>query len=143
MFINNKIDKKQIEIDSAIINTQQEISKIETSTQKLRDNTSKYISMRQKLEDLNNKITEKNKVKKAIPTLMNQLMAIIPQEVQLTSIQNNTSTHIVIDAQAEKYEQLGYFISKIKNDGILTNIVSDNGQKQGGIVRVTIEGELP
>ncbi len=143
IFINNRIDAKQKEIESTIAIAEKEINKIETSTQKLKDNTSKYINMRQRLEELNAKITQKKKVKKAIPTLMNQLMSVIPKEVQLTSVQNNTGTHIIIDAQAERYEQLGYFISKIKNDGILTNIVSDKGQKQGGVVRVTIEGELP
>ncbi len=142
-YLNSSMKAKQEEIDEAIIQVNKEISKLQSNTTILKNNTSRYVSMRQKLEELNTQISEKQKVKKAIPTLLNQIMSIIPKEAQITSIQNTTSRHIVINAQAEKYEQLGYFISKIKNDGILTNLISDSGQKQEGLVKVTIEGELP
>ena len=70
-------------------------------------------------------------------------MNVIPENVQLTSIQNTTDRHIVIEAQSDKYEQLGYLKGRLKTDNILTNVVSDSGQKQDGVVIVTIEGELP
>ena len=70
-------------------------------------------------------------------------MYIIPERVQLTSIVNTTGRKIKIVAQSDKYDQLGYFIAKIKLDKMLNNTISSSGQKAAGVVTVTIEGELP
>ena len=70
-------------------------------------------------------------------------MDIIPKQAQITSIENTSNKKIVINAQAENYEYLGYLKAKIKADNILVNVVSSSGQKQDGLVKVTIEGELP
>ena len=72
-------------------------------------------------------------------------MYIIPQGVQITSIENTVGSEIVINAQSATYEQLGYLKSKIKEDGILLDVQSDSGQKQSStsIARITIEGDLP
>ena len=66
-----------------------------------------------------------------------------PENVQLTSIENTSGTHVVINAQSNKYEQLGYLKAKIKADVILTNVISTAGQKDNNIVTVKIEGDLP
>ena len=50
---------------------------------------------------------------------------------------------MVITAQSLDYQQIGYFKGVLKVEGILTNVVSDNGLKQDGLVKVTIEGDLP
>ena len=70
-------------------------------------------------------------------------MFVIPQKVAITSIKNTVDNHIVIDAQAEKYEQLGYFKALIASKGILEDVKSTSGIKDGNLVKVTIEGELP
>ena len=72
--------------------------------------------------------------------LLNQIMTVIPVDVQLTSIENTTDTHIVINAQSDKYEQLGYFTARLKVESILTNVISTAGQKDGSVVTVKIEG---
>lgn len=143
IYLNNAMTKKENEIDTAISNVRNQISMVNSDISKIKTNTNKYINMREKLEELNDKISEKNKTKKAIPTLLNEIMWSIPKEVQITSIENTSGTHIVIKAQSETYQQLGYLKAKIKEDGILTNVVSDSSQKQDGVVKVTIEGELP
>ena len=95
------------------------------------------------LEEANNKMSDQNKTKNAIPNLLNQIMSIVPENVQLTSIENTSSTHVVINAQSNKYEQLGYLKAKIKTDVILTNVISTAGQKDNNVVTVKIEGDLP
>ena len=70
-------------------------------------------------------------------------MFSIPQGVQVTSIENTSENGIIINAQSEKYEQLGYFKTVLKTQGILTNVVSTAGTKDGDLIRITIEGELP
>lgn len=95
------------------------------------------------LQDINDKINNALKTKNAIPNLLNQIMFIIPENVQITSIQNTTDKHIEINAQSNKYEQLGYLKAKIKADNILTNVISTAGQKENNVVTVKIEGDLP
>ena len=95
------------------------------------------------LEEMNDKLTDRTRTKNAIPNLLNQIMFIIPENVQITSIENTTDTHIVIDAKSDKYEQLGYLKAKIKSDVILTNVISTAGQKDNNVVTVRIEGDLP
>ena len=70
-------------------------------------------------------------------------MTIIPDNVQLTSIENSSGMKVVITAQSDHYDQLGYFVAKIKNAVILNNAISTAGQKDNGVVTIKIEGELP
>ncbi|MBO5478366.1 MAG: hypothetical protein J6A04_01400 [Clostridia bacterium] len=145
LFLKNEIQNKNSEIAQATQEVNVQISKINSDTSKLRTNTSKYKSMTEKLDELTTKTQEKNKRKNAIPTLLNQIMYVIPKGVQITSIQNTSGDNIVINAQSATYEQLGYLKSKIKEEGILLNVVSDSGQKEGqtGLIKTVIEGELP
>ena len=98
--------------------------------------------MVQALENLNDRVSDANQSRNMIPNLLNQIMFVVPENVQITSIENTTDRHIVIVAQAEKYEQLGYFKAKLKTDGILNNVVSDSGVNDGSAVKVTIEGDI-
>ena len=70
-------------------------------------------------------------------------MSILPENVQITSIENTTERHVVITAQSDKYEQLGFLTAKIKAEDILKNTISTSGQKDNRIVTIKIEGELP
>lgn len=145
MFLNKEIQNKNDEIQKATQEVNTQIAKINTDTTQLRNNTSKYKSMVQRLEDLTSKTQEKNRRKNAIPTLLNQIMYVIPKGVQITSIQNTSGDTIVINAQSYNYEQLGYFKAKIKEDDILLNVVSNSGERQGqtGLIKTVIEGSLP
>lgn len=141
-FINNEIDKKTKEVQLNMKQQQQQISNIQKDKTQIDSRTSEYAKMINNLETINQTIAANSKIKNAIPTLLNQIMYVIPKNVQLTSIQNTTGTHIVITAQAEKYEQLGYFKAILKTDNILQNVVSDSGVKENGVVKVTIEGDI-
>lgn len=145
LFLNKAIQDKSKEISQATEQVNLEISKINDDISKLRANTSKYKSMTERLDQLTTKTQEKNKRKNAIPTLLNQIMYVIPKGVQITSIENTSGDDIVIQAQSLTYEQLGYLISKIKQDGILLNAVPDSGQKDGqtGLIKTKIQGKLP
>lgn len=145
LLFNNAIEDKRTEIAKATQEVNTQISKIESDTSILRANTSKYKSMTERLDELTSKTQEKNRRKNAIPTLLNQIMYIIPKGVQITSIENTSGANIVINAQSYTYEQLGYLKSKIKEDEILLDVVSDSGQKEGqtGLIKTVIEGKLP
>lgn len=141
--LNSQIGKKQQEAESYIENTNKQIQLANADNEKIKTKTNEYTTMINELEQANEKIADRNKTRNAIPNLLNQIMSIIPENVQLTSIENTSETHVVINAQSNKYEQLGYLKAKIKADVILTNVISTAGQKDNNIVTVKIEGDLP
>lgn len=141
--LNSQIGKKQQEAESYIENTNKQIQLANADNEKIKTKTNEYTAMINELEQANEKIADRNKTRNAIPNLLNQIMSIIPENVQLTSIENTSGTHVVINAQSNKYEQLGYLKAKIKADVILTNVISTAGQKDNNIVTVKIEGDLP
>ena len=141
--LNYQIEQKEKEADDSITHTNSQIELANKDNEQIKSKTNEYTTMIQNLQDANDRITDRNRTRNAIPNLLNQIMSIIPENVQLTSIENDTGTHIVINAQSNKYEQLGFFVARLKTDVILNNVVSTAGQKDGGIVTIKIEGDLP
>lgn len=139
----NQMNRKRSEAEQAIVATNEQIELATTDNEKINSKINEYTNMLKNLEEANDRITDRNKTRNAIPNLLNQIMSIIPENVQLTSIENASSTHIVINAQSNKYEQLGYFVAKMKTEVILTNIISTAGQKDNNVVSIKIEGDLP
>lgn len=143
MLLFNQMNKKNREIEESIQGTTEQINLANSDNEKIKTKTNEYTSMIKSIEDANDKIAERNRSRNAIPNLLNQIMSIIPANVQITSIENSIGTHIVIYAQSNKYEQLGYLVAKMKTDVILTNVISTSGQKDEDVVVVKIEGDLP
>lgn len=141
--VNYQLEKKMEEADESINNTNSQIALANSDNEKIKSKTNDYTTMIKNLEDANDKITDRNKSRNAIPNLLNQIMSVIPEQVQLTSIENSTGSHVIINAQSSKYEQLGFFVAKLKNDSILINVVSTAGQKDNNVVTIKIEGDLP
>ncbi len=138
-----QMNKKQTEIEGLIASEQSEISKIEKNTEELNSKNKKYTALTQELKAINEKISTIAEMKNSIPNLLNQIMYVIPEEVKLTSVENTSGKNIKIVAESTNYDQLGYFIAKIKLEGYLKDVVSSSGQKTGDTVKVTIEGVLP
>lgn len=138
-----QMENKQDDIKSLIMSENAQIQKMNNDINSLNSKNTKYQSLIADLKTINQKISSIAESKNSIPNLLNQIMFVIPETVQLTSIQNTTEKKVVIVANASDYDQLGYFIAKIKVDGILKNTVSSSGQKSSDTVTVTIEGELP
>ena len=138
-----KINNKQTEIRGFIADTETKISSISKNTRLINERTEQYNSLIEKIEKTNEELTLSYARKKAIPNLLTEIMTNIPKEVQLISISNQTSKTVKIEAQSKEYEQLGYFIAKIKNEGILVDVTSTSGIRQGEFIKVTIEGQLP
>ena len=143
--LRTSTETKMAEVDENMRYTQQQISLVESDIRTLNNKTSDYQSMIENLKTYSDAAAEKNKTKNVIPTLLSELMYIIPKGVTITSIENTTENHIVISAQSPKYELLGYLKGKIITDGILSpsTVVSTSGTKQSDMVMIVIEGDLP
>ena len=140
--LSNQIKNKVAETEDAKAKLQTQIVAVNADKGKIDQKASDYDKLVAGLEEKSNSETEAKRLKFSVPTLLNKVMYVIPINVQLTSI-TNSGTKVTIVAQSDKYEQLGIFVAKLKQDGILTNVVTDRSQKQNEIVTVTIEGELP
>ena len=141
--LTNNMKNKEKQVDDLISDTNTQIAKISSDNDKVNSKASSYQELIDNLNKVNEALAEKYSLKDAMPNLLNEIMYATPKDVQITSIENTTSKHVKIEAQSEKYEQLGYFKGQIKNGGILLNVISDQGVKNGDIVKITIEGDLP
>ena len=141
--IKNQIDNKMDEANKSIANTNSQMKLIDNDKSKLQTKTTEYTTKISNLQKVNDKINDINKTKKAIPNLLNKLKYIMPTGVQITSIQNTSATHIEIQAQSNKYEQLGFLVTNMQLEPVLTNVISTAGQKANGIITIKIEGDLP
>lgn len=141
--ILKQINKKEEEIQAFIKNTKEEIAEISNNKIIINERTEQYNTMIDKINEANNKLIESYARRNVLPNFLTEIMFNIPKEVQLLAITNTSGKTIRIEAQSEEYEQLGYFIAKIRNEGILTDVTSTSGEKREGYIIVTIEGKLP
>lgn len=139
----NQMNLKAKEAQESITATNGQIQFATSDNERINSKINEYSTMLKNLQDANDRITDRNKTRNAIPNLLNQIMSIVPENVQLTSIENTTGTHVIINAQSNKYEQLGYLVARMKTDVILTNVISTAGQKDNNVVSIKIEGDLP
>ena len=143
VLLQNQMEEKEQQAQESINHTNTQIQLADNDKTKIDSRTNDYTEMIQNLQDLNDRITDASKTRDAIPNLLNEIMYIVPENVQITSIKNTTGTHIVIQAQSNKYEQLGMFKAKLDTEMYLTNVISTSGQQENNVIKVTIEGDLP
>jgi len=141
--IIRQINKKEEEVQVYISDSNEQISKISNNTRLVKERTEQYNSKIEKINEANDRLTESYARKNVLPNLLTELMFNIPKEVQLLSIKNTSGKTIKIQAQSKEYEQLGYFIAKLKNEGILTDVTATSGEKQQEFIVITIQGNLP
>lgn len=146
--ISHQLENKTKEVETAIEKTNKELAKINSDIETISSRTTTYEDLIEEITappEENEQMPTNQRVvgKDAIPNLLNQIMYVIPKKVKLNSIKNTTSNHIVIHAEAEKYEQLGYFKASLTTQNILKNVKSTTGEKSGSAVQVMIEGDLP
>ncbi|MBR3162705.1 MAG: hypothetical protein IKF17_01215 [Clostridia bacterium] len=142
IFLTNQMHKKENEVNDQIAQTQEQINLAKDDKGKIDTKTNEYKEMTKALQELNDRVSDINQSRNIIPNLLNQIMFVIPENVQITSIENTTGKHIVIVAQSDKYEPLGYFKAKLNSDRILYDVVSNSGVSDGSVIKVTIEGDL-
>lgn len=143
--LGREIDLKKTQVSLIKSETDTQIRKIDSDIEAVKTKTITYSTLIKNLEDSSNAQLEITRNKNMIPTFLTQLMGIIPKGVQITSIENTTDKHMVINAQSKTYEQLGYLKAKLRQDGILLSdtVVSTPGTKEGEFVKIKIEGDLP
>ncbi len=145
MFLSVETKRKMAEVEDVKQHTREQIELATQDIQSLNNKATDYQKMTENLKDYNSKIETNLKNKNMIPLLLTRIMNVIPKGVTLTSIENTTGSHIVINAQSEDYDLLGFFKGSLIVDGILSpsTVISNSGIKQDGMIKIVIEGDLP
>lgn len=144
-FLKVETDKKIEQAEEVRQDTLKQIQLAETDIQTLNNKAVDYTTTTENLKNYSNEVQTQLRTKNVIPLLLTRIMNVIPKGVTITSIENTTNSHIVINAQSEDYDLLGFFKGSLIVDGILSpsTVVSTSGVKQNGIVKIVIEGDLP
>lgn len=144
IFLNIQISTKIEEIETVQKHNESQIANLESDLKKAKSKTTKYVTMKENLDNYRNNQTHSNEVKNTIPTLLNEIMSAIPKEgIAITAIENTSENKVSINVQSTRYDLLGYFISEIKNGKILNNVTSSEGPTVDGTIKIVIKGELP
>lgn len=143
ILLNNQFISKEEEADLSIANTNAQIQKVKNDETQVISLISDYEELIKSIEEAEQETNDINSTKMIIPNLLNQLMSAVPQNVQITSIQNTSGRKIEIYAQSNIYDPLGFLVAKIRNDRILTDVISSTGEKNNDIITIKIEGEMP
>lgn len=145
MYMNTQLKKKEEEIATTTADINKQIAFIDSDKNKVDAKSSEYLALTTNLKNVTNEINNKNSYKNNIPSLLTNIMFAIPKEVQLTSIENPSGKKVIINAQSAKYEQLAYFKALLKSEGVLqpSSVVSSEAIKEGSIVKIVIEGDMP
>lgn len=141
--IAGKINKKMKETQDVIDDTKEKTAAIAKTTTLVDARAENYETVLRQLQEADERATESFLSKNAVPNLLNEIMFAIPKEAQIVSIDNTNEKHVVIQAQAEQYQYLGYFKSELQNKAILVNVTSTSGTRVNDAIQVTIEGDLP
>ena len=146
IYLNNRINEKISEAEEVSKYTDTQIVAVETDIAEVQEKANQYKEMEDNLTSINERLETDLTFRRTIPNLLVGVMSVVPRNVQVTQIQNtsaNNDRHIVIRAQSRYYDDLGYFKAKLSEEGVLLNVVSTQGEKQGDFVRIVIEGDLP
>lgn len=77
-----------------------------------------------------------------VANFMQKIVKYIPKDVELVSIASNDNKKVTITSKSASYIGLGYFVSQLKLEGILTDVVTKDVD-HGSTITVTVEGVLP
>lgn len=147
MNLTKKLNEQKDEINARLVDSTAQITNMETELSQIESQTNAYISMINGTDSTAQTILgNQNRrviLKDAIPNLLNKIMFGVPQKVQILSIKNTEGKHIAIETISAKYEQISYFITYIKENGILQNVQSKEEKTKNLNFRIIIEGDLP
>lgn len=120
-----------------------EIKKVENDISYVNSETAVYKTKSDKLSKILETIRTHQERSFDVPNFLSRLMFSIPDEVQVTSIKVDTSDRVTVSAESGRYAQLGYFVSKLKLEGILENVSMQVVSMDPSCIKIVISGVLP
>ena len=136
------IDDKTNLTDTRIADVTQKISAAQSDVDYIAMQADDYKAKTDKLSKIIESIRIRTERSFDIPNFMSQLMFVIPEDVKVTSINVEDGRSVILEAESGKYNQLGYFVSKLKLEEILDNVNMEVVSMNSNI-KIKVNGELP
>lgn len=143
--ISGQIQAKTSEVKAQIGKANSVISAAKTDATYLKGVSDQYVQVTEKLSAILVKIDKTAKKQQNdfdIPNFLSELMFIMPSGVKVTSIQVSRIGEVEMEAESGQYAQLGFFVSRLKLEGILNDVdmevVSDSGN-----IKIIVSGVMP
>lgn len=141
----NQTKKTENDINSNVSKINEQSALIKKDTEFITKNKDKYKEVNDMVTDIVGKI-QANDIGSYrtynVANFMQQIMKFIPKDVQLISISSNDNKHIEIVAKSNSYASLGYFVSQLKLEGIISGVKIEK-VTHGEEIEVSIGGDLP
>ena len=137
--INENMKQK---VETNISEQEKEIAKINADKQSINERKEEYSNLLRRLSQKpGNNEKEQHTEKDSIPNLLTSIANLIPKNLTITKIVEKNK-RVTIVAQTTNYEQFGYFLDKLKDNAIITNVVTTKENKSNGILEFRLEGDL-
>ena len=139
------VNKTLNTLEVAINEVNEEKAKVSSDISYITTNTNEYKKINDKVQEVVQDIEKENVSKYTtynVAAFLQNIIKIIPKNVQLQTITSDDNKNVVITAKSDSYADLGYFISVLKLSGTLNDIKILNVQNSTSSV-VEIGGELP
>ena len=142
IYITNINENMKKKVDQSISDQEKEIAKINADKQVITERKEEYSNLLRRLSQKpGNNSQEQNTEKDSIPNLLTSIANLIPKNLTITKIVEK-NRRVTITAQSATYEQFGYFLDKLKDNSIITNVVTTKENKANGILEFKLEGDL-
>ena len=139
-YTNEVITEKSDEVNKNKADVNNWIATAKSDSTKIDEQSGKYKNWQNDLQELLGKVTTRT-ANFSIPNFMSKLMFIIPENVQVTSITVQNGL-VEIDAESGQYAQLGYFVSKLKLEKVLTD-VDMSVLSMDENIKIKVSGAMP
>ena len=142
IYITNINENMKKKVDQNISDQEKEIAKINADKQVITERKEEYSNLLRRLSQKpGNNEKEQHTEKDSIPNLLTSIANLIPKNLTITKIVEKNK-RVTIVAQTTNYEQFGNFLDKLKDNAIITNVVTTKENKANGILEFKLEGDL-
>ena len=143
LYVSQKLRSKIQESNRTIATIEGEIERASGDAAFIRTQTAEYDEKIDKLQRVMATIAAyKMKSSFDIPNFMSEVMFIIPQGVEISTINISEQGEVDITASSTQYAQLGYFVARLKLENVLKNVDMEV-QSMSSDIKIKIGGVLP
>ncbi|MBE5821864.1 MAG: hypothetical protein E7311_04670 [Clostridiales bacterium] len=140
--VKNKYEENTNFINDEISAIQTKVLEVENDTKTITTGKMEYDRLIDKIETLNAELLEINGASYDVPRLLDGIAMVIPDKVTVTKITIDTRNQVKISAECSDYAELGFFVSRLKNEEVMDNISTSIENEEGSMIKITIMGEI-
>lgn len=137
------LDQKVALANEKIAESEQELKNVDNDITYILSQSADYKAKTDKLEKILETIRTKQERSFDIPNLLSRLMFSIPDEVKVTSVNVTAGDRVTVSAESGRYSQLGYFVSRLKLEGVLKDVNMQVVSMDTSSIKIIINGVLP